>query len=322
VGLISQHQLSTFSSPVNGTSPIDANTVRGNDNTVKTAYNAHDADTTIHVQNGAVATRPAASIAGQMWLASDAGAVYLWLDTGSAWVDINYIRSTATSLPAGVVGSSLTSVGTLTGLTVSGTSSLQAVTATTGAFGTTTGSIYAKVTVAGNIMATDDAQFGWVTALGNPPTDYLTGNQSTHVVRLFTNNTLAATISSAQAWTLPSGLTVSAGGITVSAGTGAFQDITNTKARTALSSVSIPNNTATTVLTPSTNGLYVVNVSYGGGDHSGSAIVWFGGSTSLYLLSQAASAGTFVFSIVSNLLKVTQTTGSTLSYNVTYQLIA
>jgi hypothetical protein len=222
VGLISQHQLSTFSSPVNGTSPIDANTVRGNDNTVKTAYNAHDADTTIHVQNGAVATRPAASIAGQMWLASDAGAVYLWLDTGSAWVDINYIRSTATSLPAGVVGSSLTSVGTLTGLTVSGTSSLQAVTATTGAFGTTTGSIYAKVTVAGNIMATDDAQFGWVTALGNPPTDYWTGNQSTHVVRLFTNNTLAATISSAQAWTLPSGLTVSAGGITVSVGTSSF----------------------------------------------------------------------------------------------------
>jgi hypothetical protein len=136
VGLISQHQLSTFSSPVNGTSPIDANTVRGNDNTVKTAYNAHDADTTIHVQNGAVATRPAASIAGQMWLASDAGAVYLWLDTGSAWVDINYIRSTATSLPAGVVGSSLTSVGTLTGLTVSGTSSLQAVTATAVVIGT------------------------------------------------------------------------------------------------------------------------------------------------------------------------------------------
>lgn len=94
MGTISGHQLSTFASPVNGTTPIDANTVRGNDNTIKTAYNAHDADTTIHVQNGLVASRPAASTAGQMWLAADTGAVYAYYDTGSAWVEWNYLRNT------------------------------------------------------------------------------------------------------------------------------------------------------------------------------------------------------------------------------------
>jgi hypothetical protein len=151
VGLISQHQLSTFSSPVNGTSPIDANMVRGNDNAVKTAYNAHDADTTIHLQNGLVASRPAASTAGQMWLASDAGAVYAYLDTGSAWVEVNYLRSTGGTVSGPVTvsdttDSSSSTTGALivsggvgiakklyvgTGLTVvSGTSALQAVTAT------------------------------------------------------------------------------------------------------------------------------------------------------------------------------------------------
>jgi hypothetical protein len=108
VGLISQHQLSTFSSPVNGTSPIDANMVRGNDNAVKTAYNAHDADTTIHLQNGLVASRPAASTAGQMWLASDAGAVYAYLDTGSAWVEVNYLRSTGGTVSGPVTVSDTT----------------------------------------------------------------------------------------------------------------------------------------------------------------------------------------------------------------------
>jgi hypothetical protein len=61
----------------------------------RAAYNAHDADTTIHLQNGIVSTRPAASTAGQQWLASDTGAVYLYLDTGSAWVEANYLRQAA-----------------------------------------------------------------------------------------------------------------------------------------------------------------------------------------------------------------------------------
>ena len=102
MGTVNQHQLSAFSSPVNGTTPIDANVVRGNANTIVTAYNAHDADTTIHLQNGAMASRPAASTAGQMWLATDSGAVFLTLDTGSAWVDIDYLKSTGGTV-SGVV---------------------------------------------------------------------------------------------------------------------------------------------------------------------------------------------------------------------------
>ncbi|NBX31484.1 MAG: hypothetical protein EBR07_01970, partial [Planctomycetes bacterium] len=102
MGLVSTHQLSTFTTPVNGTSPIDANQVKGNDNSIKTSYNAHDADTTIHLQSGAVATRPAASTAGQTWLATDSGAVYLWLDNGSAWVEANYLRSTGGTVTGNV----------------------------------------------------------------------------------------------------------------------------------------------------------------------------------------------------------------------------
>ena len=37
MGLVSTHQLSTFTTPVNGTSPIDANQVKGNDNSIKTS---------------------------------------------------------------------------------------------------------------------------------------------------------------------------------------------------------------------------------------------------------------------------------------------
>ena len=103
MGLVSTHQLSTFTTPVNGTSPIDANQVKGNDNSIKTSYNAHDADTTIHLQSGAVATRPAASTAGQTWLATDSGAVYLWLDNGSAWVEANYLRNTGGTLTGNLV---------------------------------------------------------------------------------------------------------------------------------------------------------------------------------------------------------------------------
>lgn len=122
MGLVSTHQLSTFTTPVNGTSPIDANQVKGNDNSIKTSYNAHDADTTIHLQSGAVATRPAASTAGQTWLATDSGAVYLWLDNGSAWVEANYLRSTGGTVTGAVTISDTTeSTSTTTGaLIVSG----------------------------------------------------------------------------------------------------------------------------------------------------------------------------------------------------------
>lgn len=81
------HSVAAFTSPVNGTSPIDANTVKANDNTLRVAYVNHDADTGIHVQSSDLASRPAAGVAGRKWMTVDAGVVRLWYDTGVAWVE-------------------------------------------------------------------------------------------------------------------------------------------------------------------------------------------------------------------------------------------
>ncbi len=87
--LVGQHQITTFSTPVNGTTPIDANQVRGNDNTIKTAYDAHDLDGTIHLQSSTLAARPAAGTEGLKWLTNDGLRIYY--DTGSVWSEIAYL---------------------------------------------------------------------------------------------------------------------------------------------------------------------------------------------------------------------------------------
>ncbi len=82
---VAQHSVATFTSPVNGTTPIDANTVRGKDNTIRTSYNDHDADTGIHVQSSTLASRPAAGTAGRKWITDDSGVYTLWFDDGTNW---------------------------------------------------------------------------------------------------------------------------------------------------------------------------------------------------------------------------------------------
>ena len=82
---VAQHSVATFTSPVNGTTPIDANTVRGNDNTTRTAYNDHDADPGIHVQSSTLASRPVAGTAGRKWITEDSGVYTLWFDDGTNW---------------------------------------------------------------------------------------------------------------------------------------------------------------------------------------------------------------------------------------------
>jgi hypothetical protein len=67
---------------------VDANLVRGNDNIVRNAYVAHDADATIHVQSSNLADRPAAGVVGRKWMTEDAGVVRLWYDTGTGWVEL------------------------------------------------------------------------------------------------------------------------------------------------------------------------------------------------------------------------------------------
>ena len=85
---VAQHALVAFSSPTNGSTPIDANTVRGNDNTIRTSYNNHDADPGIHVQSSTLAARPAAGTSGRKWMTVDAGSYKLWYDDGSSWNEI------------------------------------------------------------------------------------------------------------------------------------------------------------------------------------------------------------------------------------------
>ena len=79
------HSVAAFTSPVNGTSPIDANAVKANDNTLRVAYVNHDADTGIHVQSSTFALRPVAGVAGRKWITTDTGGYRLWFDTGVAW---------------------------------------------------------------------------------------------------------------------------------------------------------------------------------------------------------------------------------------------
>jgi hypothetical protein len=84
---VGSHSVSTFATPVNG-GPLDANVVRGNDNTIRTAYVAHDADTGIHVQSSTLASRPSAGTAGRKWITADTGIYKLWYDDGTTWHEV------------------------------------------------------------------------------------------------------------------------------------------------------------------------------------------------------------------------------------------
>jgi len=87
---VSNHQIAVpYSTPANGDA-LNASVVVGHFNSTRSDYNAHDADTGIHVQSSAAGSRPAAGTAGRKWMstATVAGATVATLayDTGSAWV--------------------------------------------------------------------------------------------------------------------------------------------------------------------------------------------------------------------------------------------
>lgn len=91
---VGSHSVAAFTSPSNGDA-LDANVVKGNDNTVRTAFVAHDADPGIHLQSSTLASRPAAGTAGRKWLTTDSGNVRLWYDTGSVWEEADYTDGSA-----------------------------------------------------------------------------------------------------------------------------------------------------------------------------------------------------------------------------------
>ena len=132
---VAQHAVATFTSPVNGTTPIDANTVRGNDNTTRTSFNSHDADPGIHLQSSTLASRPVAGTAGRKWITADTGSYRVWYDDGTTWQEVTYLSG-----GGGTITGNLLITGTLgvTGL----------ITATGGVSGNVTGNLTGNASTA------------------------------------------------------------------------------------------------------------------------------------------------------------------------------
>jgi len=65
---------------------VDANTVRTNDNITVEALNAHDADTSIHIQSGTLAQRPATPSEGSVYVGTDTLLMYIF--TGGSWSQV------------------------------------------------------------------------------------------------------------------------------------------------------------------------------------------------------------------------------------------
>lgn len=106
-GLVSQHQLASYATPING-DDLDATVVLGNDNATVVGYDAHDADGTIHLQSSALASRDPAGTAGRKWMSVDSSVVRLFYDNGSSWLEFNTIGTpltiTSTTTPQLQVG--------------------------------------------------------------------------------------------------------------------------------------------------------------------------------------------------------------------------
>lgn len=99
---VAQNQLNPFPQPrAPWNEQQAASQVRGNDNQIGKAFNAHDADATIHVQSSLASARPAAGVAGRFWYASDTNAFSY--DNGSSWQDLVAASASAVahSLTAG-----------------------------------------------------------------------------------------------------------------------------------------------------------------------------------------------------------------------------
>ena len=96
MALVGSHQLLTFTSPVLGALAPNANDVRGNDNVLKRAHNAHDADDSIHVQSGTLANRPTTATDGATYFCTDTQDTYsrvagVWVQSGWAhWYGTAY----------------------------------------------------------------------------------------------------------------------------------------------------------------------------------------------------------------------------------------
>jgi hypothetical protein len=131
MALVGAHQTLTFSSPVLSTAGVDANIVRGNDNTLRTAVNAHDADASIHVQSGTFANRPTTIADGSTYYATDTGDTYsrvagVWVQSGWAhWYGSGYDTTDQPAVAANTAQLvTLNTAGVLRGVTLTNGSRL------------------------------------------------------------------------------------------------------------------------------------------------------------------------------------------------------
>lgn len=87
--LLPRHAVKPFISPVNnGQGTINSNIVRDNDNLIRSAFVAHDADAAIHNQSGLMSERPATAPEGTVWVSTDTFDTYCYI--GSQWEQIGW----------------------------------------------------------------------------------------------------------------------------------------------------------------------------------------------------------------------------------------
>lgn len=86
---IEQHQVSAAVTPVAGAA-LAAALIRANLNETIDAYDAHDADATIHVISGTIGTRPAAPTMSDAWYFTTDVPKRLFYSDGASWTEIDY----------------------------------------------------------------------------------------------------------------------------------------------------------------------------------------------------------------------------------------
>lgn len=126
---VGDYNILPFAGPV--TNPARPEAVRGNDETLRSKFVAHQDDTVAHVQSGDIADRPATADEGTVWFGTDDGSMTIY--TGGSWVSAVFIDAgdlTGDTLAPNVIYSSLTTTGTLTG------GAVPASLVTAGTFGT------------------------------------------------------------------------------------------------------------------------------------------------------------------------------------------
>lgn len=134
MAVVGTHALKPFTLPV-APQPVAAQ-ARNNDNLMRTAFNLHDADASIHNQSGLLSARPATAAIGAVYYATDSGSESISIYTSTGWVTIINAGSSLTG--SGTAGN-IAKWSSATGLTDSLLSESGSTVSMTGDFSATNG---------------------------------------------------------------------------------------------------------------------------------------------------------------------------------------